>query len=45
MGVKCRVYFLVLAIDNGLEISSLFFIDALLEVILHRVRDQRSQWE
>jgi hypothetical protein len=38
MGVKCRVYFLVLATDNGLEI---FFL-VLLEVILHRVRDQRS---
>jgi hypothetical protein len=33
--------FLVLATDNGLEI---FFL-VLLEVILHRVRDQRSRWE
>jgi hypothetical protein len=32
MGVKCRVYFLMLATDNGLKI---FFI-VLLEVILHR---------
>jgi hypothetical protein len=39
MGVKCRVYFLVLATDNGLEIFALIFIDDLLKVNLHRVRD------
>jgi hypothetical protein len=32
---------LVFTTDNGLE----FFFLALLEVILHRVRDQRSRWE
>jgi hypothetical protein len=41
MGENFRVYFLVLATDNGLEI---FFL-VLPEVIFHRVRDQRSRWE
>jgi hypothetical protein len=36
MGVKCQVYFLVLATDNGLEI---FFL-VLLEIILHLRLDQ-----
>jgi hypothetical protein len=39
--VKYRVYFLVLATDNGLKI---FFL-VLLKVILHRVCDQCSRWE
>jgi hypothetical protein len=41
MGVNVEFIFLVLATDDGLEI----FFSALLEVILHRVRDQRSRWE
>jgi hypothetical protein len=38
MGVNVEFIFLVLATDDGLEI----FFPVLLEVILHRVRDQRS---
>jgi hypothetical protein len=41
MGVNFESMFLVLATDNGLK---LFFL-VLLEVVLHRVCDQRSRWE